>query len=230
MTMQYTAHDRNLVTDGLFINIVAAIEAPGKGRLGKDCPPSFIGINRLKKEKQGSTLGEDIKFQFPPKIVDDSQEGRWDEDQNEVTADTFATYKGAGPRRVTVDWTYIVTKTECKAADHWTPQVIHRQLRILRGYWRNSMFDEFQSRMVIYMRLWGLGGEKVMSFRMHGLTIKHGPTLVGVGLDAFPLRTDVSSQFRMWPEFDVNKDVKGISFVPGMRRLGGKDNENLDWF
>lgn len=269
MAMQYTRHDQDLIVNGLVINIVAGIEE--QADLGKNtCNPAQNRkiINRKKKIDKSARVGETIKFQFPPKIVDDSQTGSWNQNRNALTADMIAVYEGADPRQTTVEWTYIVTNTQCEPdviqrrrprdeinrSSGWTPQLIHRQLRLLRGYWRNSFIEgKFQSNMIVFMQLWALGGQRVMSFRLAGLSIKHSTTIVNKGIEAFPLRTDISAQFKMWPDFSSLKGAgkakqqpavpvpavpgqpppapaaaPANSFIAGQQPLG--ENAESDWF
>lgn len=203
MPQIYTPHDRLLCTDG---GILLALPK----------------VTDSRKGVQANNVGR-IQFQFPPKIKEDSRGGSWNEraTTGPTSSDPIATYEHADPRKISMDWTYIVD------GDAWPAAKIQTQLYLLRKYFVNgdSLNAEggkvneegLFAELVVKLRIGGMGGKDKMSFRFTNVSIKHGDTLVGEGEDVFHLRTDVSAQLRSWPII-LNVDFKGtkVQAVDGM--------------
>src|SRR3972149_1517039 len=118
MAMRYAPHDIELTTVGLTINIVAAMGPPPEEQQ-PNCPPLrriVIGDrSRLVRPARPGVEGVNIEFQFPPKVTDDSQDGDWNEEEyGPAAGDKAAWFKNANPRRMTVEWTYIVAEERCQ--------------------------------------------------------------------------------------------------------------------
>ncbi len=179
-----------------------------------------IVLRRPTNETGTTTERRDVAFQFPPKIPNDSRAGDWKEDAaGPNSGDKIAVYKAASPRRITVEWKYIVGYA------NWSIDKIKDQLKLLRGYFRNPFIENAGetalSPLVVELRLWEVGGRSTMSFRLDQVNIKHGPTLVGKKPDlVFPLLTDVSADFKSWPKIG-NPPAQT---VPGQLPFG------LEWF
>lgn len=201
MAWQVAQHDNDIIKEGwILIRIQVPTSATGTARQTRD-----------------------IKFQFPPKISDDSREGEWDEKSaGPNSGDIIAVYKTAKPRSVTLDWIYVLTghpSEVYRGNAIWNAETIQEQLRFLRGYFRNPFVegggggDGANSPLVVNLWLWGAGGRGTMSFRLNSVNIKHDQTIIGTGATAFPLRTEVSANFKSWPKIG-NPPVQT---VPGQR-------------
>lgn len=160
----------------------------------------------------------DILFQFPPRVVNDSRGGDWEEKPAGANSgDMIAIYKSAKPRLITLQWKYIV------GFAGWSIDQIKAEVQTLRGYFRNPFIEGGggPSPMVIELLLWKIGGNDTMSFRMKDANIKHGDTLVGSpNGDVFPLTTEVSIELQSWPLLG-NPPAQ---MVPGQKVFGP------DWF
>lgn len=175
-----------------------------------------------------------IQFQFPPKVTNDSRDGEWEEKSaGPNSGDKIAVYKSANPRRITLEWTYIV------GFAGWTIDDIKTELKTMRGYFRNPFIENIEgddagaraeqanSPLVINLLLWDIGGDEPMSFRMSSASCKHGPTLVngrsinepGIGR-VFPLKTEVSAEFKSWPSIGD----------PPAQTVPGQKPFTVDWF
>lgn len=170
MPIRYTDHDRSLAS-------------------------SFFMEFRSPEKTLGTVL-----FQFPPKVRNDSRQGDWDEKAVGPNApDKLAFYKTGDPRRITVEWVYIVD------GGQFTSARIHDELRKLRGYFSNPKQegDGGFNSLVVNFWAWNIGGSSKMSFRFLQANIKHSETIVGTGKSAFPLRTDVAVEMKTWPKFTL---------------------------
>src|SRR4051812_2991900 len=96
-----------------------------------------------------------IEFQYPPNIKDDSREGNWNEVKTGPNAgDPIATYEYAGPRKITMEWFYIVN-----GVSGWPVSKIQKQLTAIRGYFTNpGLSGGAYSDLVIMVQIWGMGG------------------------------------------------------------------------
>lgn len=187
MAIRYTPHDRDLSSSFLLkIRSPEGVESP-------------------------------VMFQFPPRVVNDSRDGDWKEEPVGPNApDHIAVYKSGTPRRLTIEWTYIVDGSKFPATR------IHDEVRKLRGYFSNTLVEgggTFDSLIVMFWA-WNIGGKAPMSFRLKSSNIKHGQTLVGSGKDAFPLRTDVAVELKTWAK------VGEAQIAPGQLDI----SKNTDWY
>lgn len=142
---------------------------------------------------------ETVLFQFPPKVRNDSRQGDWDPKPVGPNApDQLAFYKSGQPRRITVEWTYIVDGGQFPSTK------IHNEVRKLRGYFSNPRQegDGGFNSLVVFLQAWMIGGSSKMSFRFEQANIKHSETIVGSGKSAFPLRTDIAMELKTWPKFE----------------------------
>lgn len=179
-----------------------------------------ILMRRPTDAAKAETEERDVFFQFPPKVVNDSRDGEWDEKPAGPNAgDKIAIYKCANPKKVTVEWKYIVGFAS------WTISDIKDELQLLRGYFRNPFIegsgDSALSPLVVSLQLWKIGGDEPMSFRLQAINIKHGNTLIGKKPDGvFPLLTEVSAEFRSWP----------LIGKPPVQTVPGQKEFTVDWF
>lgn len=161
-----------------------------------------------------------IEFQFPPKLKEDGRDCEWQEKKaGPRTGDPVAIFKHGNSRKMTLEWTYIVGAGTAKDGQ-WTAGRIWNQLSFLRKYFANVAGDlagNPQSSLVVYALLWGHGGAEPMSCRIVSASIKHGDAMIGVGADAFHLRTDVSIQLRPWPLLWALGTWEQL--VPGMTKV-----------
>lgn len=138
--------------------------------------------------------GGSVNFQFPPKIASDGQSGDWNDEVNaagsNISWEPIVTYKGARPRGISLEWTYIVD------GDEWDPDSIAANLRLVRGYYRGPQFDGGGgSKLIGMVKLWKHGGSGPISCRLVDTNIKHsGPIVSG----PFHLRTDVTVSLKIW--------------------------------
>lgn len=198
MVMRYTTFDIAATTIGLQVRIFE--------------PPA---------DPKNPAEQKDILFQFPPHVSNDSRGGDWDEHPGGPEAgDQIAVYKAARPRRITLEWQYIVDGGD------WTADVIHTQLKLLRGYFRNPFTkakgNVANSPMIIELLLWEFGGKKPMTFRLHDVNVKHGKALMFTNDGGiFALETTVSGEFKSWPNVGIEFPAQ---LVPGQKTFTN------DWF
>lgn len=167
-------------------------------------PSEYTGFD--KALRQAVTLrfdnGPRVLFQFPPRITNDNRKGEWKE-TNQYGTEPSVAFAKSGPREITLTWTYIVDGSK-----DWTTTTISDQVKIVRGYFarvRNPGGADFRN-LVVFFKMWKLGGDKEMTFYIRGIDVKHSDTIVSpcqgnptAAADlAYPLRTDITLDLRLW--------------------------------
>lgn len=180
----------------------------------------LLRIRRPTDAGGGASEAHKVQFQFPPKIINDSRSSDWKEDGGGPNAgDKIAVFQHADPRRITIEWSYIV------GFNNWSVADIKDELKTLRGYFRNPFIEgsgpTAMSPLVIEVLLWDVGGDAPMSFRMREASIKHRPTIVRDDEgQIFHLFTDISIELKSWPLIGTPP----VQTVPGQVVFGS------DWF
>lgn len=137
-------------------------------------------------------LKGNLEFQFPPKITSDGRSGTWNEKPGMGT-EPIAVFGTSGPREITLGATYIVD-----GSSGWNINRIHDQIRKARGYYAQIRKDGSTRNLVLHLKMWGIGGNEPVSARLTNIGVKYGDAIVGTGDDAFPLRTDLTLDIRIW--------------------------------
>jgi hypothetical protein len=171
-------------------------------------PVDYAGHDFLLAEECELELpdGELVNFQFPPRILSDNRKGNWNEGDLRGE-EPVAVFKNSGPREMTMSWTYIVDGAE------WTTENVVYEIKKVRGYFANVLEADARQRSLICGFKYGLYGDQSrFSARIKSIDVKHSDTLVmpsdGFNVDttlAFPLRTDVTIDLRLWTKGGANK-------------------------
>lgn len=176
-------------------------------------------ISRVELRQSGQAP---VKFQFPPKITSDSRKGEWKEGSLRGF-EPVATFDKSGPREMTLTFTYIVDGWK------WTTGVISDQVMDLRRYFARVRENKSDYRgLIVYFKMWYHGGTRAATCRFKGIDVKHSETIVApVGFPerAYPLRTDVTLDLRLWAQ---GADVDGKQPT---QNLSGLDKNTLPgWY
>jgi hypothetical protein len=164
-----------------------------------------------------------VRFQFPPTMPSDSRRGSWQEGENRGY-EPFSTYNTSGAREMSLKWTYIVDGAE------WTTTKIAQQVKALRGYFARVRDNADPRNLAVYFKMWSIGGignETDASCRIRAVDVKHGDTIIVPSGDydlAFPLRTDVTLDLRLWTKGskDGGEPFSELSFLDSF--------EEPEWF
>lgn len=151
----------------------------------------------------------DIEFQFPPKVLNDSRKGNWFEGDLTGGKEPVAAFKTSGPRTITLAWSYVIDSFNDSPTNGWTIERVTRQVRTLRGYFATSRGQGAERNgLVIGFQMWCIGGDRQFTGRITNIEVKYGETMVfppntpdfpsGGSDRAFPLRTDITVDFRLW--------------------------------
>lgn len=189
-------------------------------------------IFHLFDNKAGNVIKEQVKFQFAPKVNGDSRRGNWDE-RDVMGIEPVAIYKGSGPRTISLQITYIYD------GDMWDSNSIRSQINLIRGYFiRAQGLGVQEQKMVVLLKLWGIGGKDELSFRMRSVDVKYSETMIkdikasgnveGRNLSQyFPLRTDITIELASWTKgwvknfFKADVDQAGgnpaVPAIPGSK-------------
>jgi len=192
---------------------------------------------RIGKPIQGKTV--DIEFQFPPKVLTDGRKGNWEEQEMPGGQEPFAVFVTSGPRELSLAWTYIVDSFDADNSDAWTVERITRNIRRLRGYFANVR-DSNSTRdgLVVEFFMWCIGGTRPITARIKGIDVRYGDTLVfppKLSDRAFPLRTDITLDIRVWTKGLIRESDGSVSGEVG-DDVGIQDLEALvdveppDWY
>lgn len=185
---QYTQHDLDLLSKGMFLRLIDTTKSGGGS------------IFRSRHS---------IEFQFPPRFPSDSRKGNWTEG-NLRGVEPYSVFETSGARIISMTWFYIID------GNFWTGEKIHNNLLALRGYFAKiKNLGSDRDNLVVELKMWGQGGKDTITARINSVDVKHGDTLIGVGDTAFPLRTDVALDLRLWTKTNEDGDEPKTD-VPGL--------------
>lgn len=171
---------------------------PVDTELSKAVTMRFVGANGAEGE-------ENVGFQFPPRIISDGKGGSWEE--RETRGDEpIAYFKTSKARAIRLEWTYIVGESGGRSGPDgkssvWTADMVRNQVSGLRGYFHRITADGKGDGLVVYFKMWNHGGEEEMTCRILQFDIGHSKAIVVPNGDvnkAYPLRTNVSCDLRLW--------------------------------
>ena len=115
-----------------------------------------------------------VAFQFPPKVTSDNRSASWEEKSSPGLSEPLVTFlQGSSAREISLDITYIVD------GNIWTCSKIKDQINLIRGYYARVEDSQLSMRnLVIYLKLWCIGGKDPLSFRMKSCNVKYSETMV----------------------------------------------------
>lgn len=146
---------------------------------------------------------DNINFQFPPKVLSDSRRGNWTESQAAGNA-PIASLQYSDPRVISLQITYILD-------GDWDKTEIKRNIQIMRGYFQQYVFDNvgrFES-LIVSLKLWSIGGNDPMTFRLKNVDVKYSETMIGIKDDAFPYRSDITLDLSTWTK-ETSGGLEGL--------------------
>jgi hypothetical protein len=133
--------------------------------------------------------GGNITFQFPPRMVGDSREAAWREGKLR-DKEPIAVFESTGPRVMNIEWTDIVGEVG------WNATRVSSQVQLLKSYFLN--INRQGSPGLVAKFQFVLHGQSKMSGRIHTASIDYSTAYVGQGQDAFPLRSTIKIDCRVW--------------------------------
>jgi len=210
MVQVYTEHDIAL-RENAFLSL----------RVPRNIDEFDYGDREDFEEREGPEYDDhdvvEVKFQFPPRILSDNRKGSWKEGELRGT-EPVAVFATSGPREITLSWTYIVTNNDTgTTARGFSTSVIARQVKLVRGYFAAVRARKEGARNLIVVFQYGLfGGTKKITARIKSIDVKHGDTIIIPGGDAkkaFPLRTDITVDLRLWTK---GAPTEGIQDIQGL--------------
>lgn len=160
----------------------------------------------LSKKGSGSLLGSKsatvnnlagIAFQFPPVIKSDNKGGNWKEFDIR-NAEPMAIYMGGKAREIDLTWSYIVNgQTMGSDGFSWKTSTVATQVKLLRGYFYNTIGADMVVKFVAYDVVGSSGGDSdFWTFRADGISVSHSETLITDVNGTYPLRTDLSLKLK----------------------------------
>lgn len=148
-----------------------------------------------------------IEFQFVPKIMSDSRKGSWDEEEV-IGQEPVSTLATAGPRIMSMTWTYIVDSLGDKDGAFgnngpWTIPKIKRNINALKGYFVQAKAiqaagDATHGGLVAYLEWPMVAGKGKWSVRITSVDVKTSDNMVGDRNLMYPVKSDVTIDLRLW--------------------------------
>lgn len=158
--------------------------------------------------------GTNVLFQYPPKVLGDGRKGTWDEPEVRAT-EPVAIFAASSPRNIVLQITYIYDGMQ------WGCDTIRQQVNNIRGYFQRIKDQNTRNRnLIVYLKLWCIGGLNELSFRMRSCDVKYSETMImeGDSSSAWPLKTDITLDLCVWTK-DGNQSLEGL-----------KDTVPPDWY
>lgn len=228
MAMQYTKHDLALLDKDYTRSAILILGWGSDGLagfvpIGPGLPvPIFTGSN-----------AQIVEFQFPLKIPSDNRGGEWNS-ENTPGSEPVVNYIKSGPREFMVKTHYVVDSLQEDSAGTggagpikaWTPERIHLQLNRLRGYFaRMRFFNNIRSPMVCGFRCYNITGPEIWSCYIRNVGVSYSDRMVtrrreaaqGGFVSAFPVRTDVTIDIRLWVNQLNDNDGTKLQDVIGLK-------------
>jgi len=172
-----------------------------------------------------------IKFQFPPIIKSDGKSVEYRE-ANAGDEEPFALFSGANPRKISMEWSYIVTGGSWNDVT-WNAATIAKIVKTIKKYFYTRLDKgiggaKSASDLIMYFKAYDVVGSSkasaTMSFRAENVSIRYSGELVVDGGVAWPLKTDVSMDIKLWTMAESNGDEQ--QKVPGLATF---KSLTLDW-
>lgn len=184
---------------------------------------------RIRYLKEQYCSGERVNFQFPPKVTSDNRDIKF-ETVARYPMPAFAYPKSVGQRKISLNWTYIVTHTKDDNSG-WNVNKVSAEVRKIRGYTLKGVGNTvpgkeptatgFKSTDYLIYFKYGLiaGAGKAEYFKQAAsecgtfyaeqIDVKHSETLINENDPSkiYPLRTDISITLNEW--------ISGL--VPGQK-------------
>jgi hypothetical protein len=183
-----------------------------------------------------------ILFQFPPRVTSDNRSGEWNEGRLPGN-EPVAVHKRDSPRQIRLEWEYIVG--ERGGADNrlWDVELVKSQVLSLRNYFsKEGDHDGSGNRLVGRFKLWKVGGNRPFCCRIESVDVSHGKTYIvpkvrGVPQPeyAYPLRTDIGIDLRLWTRGGEGGGPEGSEAADDgsgqidLVRLGKCNSVPIDW-
>lgn len=153
-----------------------------------------------------TTSRQKVIFQFPPRMVNDSRSGTWSDNGDLRGDEPTVQFKVSGARTMKLEWTYIVG--EATSESRWSTLDVKKQVAGIRNYFSGIPHRGKAEDYNVNFKMWAIGG--ILSqfcARIISANISHGKAIIvpsGNYNDepdvsrAFPLRTDISIDLRLW--------------------------------
>lgn len=151
-----------------------------------------------------------VLFQYPPSILSDGRRATWVEADMPGREPT-ASIQTSGPREISLSWTYIVDA----ANNGWTTEKIAKQVHLIRGYFAQIRDNGDQRNLIVWLRYGLYGAQQPTTCRIKDVNVKHSETMIipnGDVSKAFPLKTDIVAELRLWNQTDV-EDLGGLADI-----------------
>lgn len=122
-----------------------------------------------------------VKFQFPPKIVQEGNKSEW-ELQDLWAIEPLKIHKGSQGRALTMEWEYVCTDST------WNGRTIAMICRNLRAYFFDFKRAIYPVAEIYYPPIIPLP----INFRIMSADFTYSPEIIVQGSDIYPLHTKVS--------------------------------------
>jgi len=163
-----------------------------------------------------------INFQFPPRIVSESNSSNW------LSEDVWAIepikiHKGSEGRKVTMEWEYIVTNGD------WTGEKISKIMINLKKYFFEFTDNIYPTMTIQYTCVF----PSPTPFRLASVNITYSPEIVKTGDTYWPLQTKISCNLELCTR--VQSDIsprkgKSAKDVEGKMTIKPLELADTGWY
>jgi hypothetical protein len=165
-----------------------------------------ISIKHQPKAVSGFPSGDEkIPIQFPPRITDDSKSSLWRE-QPSRSFEPFAIWDGAGPRKISVELTYIVT------GGQFTTKSIAEIAQHFKAYFYRSVEDGLVP--VVEMTIYNHMTSPSSTWRLFDVNVSHGETIIKDSAGIFPLMTKIKVNAALITNINGKANIPNLPKAP----------------
>lgn len=148
---------------------------------------------------------ERIPIQFPPRITDDTKSANWEE-QSVASFEPIAIWRGALPRKITVELTYVVT------GGAFTTLSISQIAAHFKGYFYRSI--EQTKAPIVKMTIYNHMSQPGSTWRLLDASISHGETLIQDGAGIYPMMTKIRVGAALFTNINKKMDIPNLPDKP----------------
>lgn len=156
----------------------------------------------------------EIKFQFPPRILSESNNSEW-ESKDAVAIEPIKIHRGSGGRKLSMEWEYLATDQS------WTAKDVAKELKNLKRYFFDFELTKYPVCEISYTEVI----PELIQFRLMSADITYSPEIVNSGGFYHPIHTKIAVSLEL-----VTRISPGAN--PGGDKVKQKPlkNAEFEWY
>jgi hypothetical protein len=157
----------------------------------------------------GSSFGGAEIFQFPPKIISDSKQAKW-QFHHKTGYEPVAVFWGAESRRITL-------KAEWVVYNEWSPSKINNALLNIKSHLYLVGAAVVTRAPFVEMSVYRIAPDR-STWRLMDVSLQYSEEMVDIGKDAWPLHTEANLSLELFTQggniTDKEQHENGIKALP----------------